>query len=925
MKQTFLLILTVLLISEFNFPQSHPKKDFNLKEAESLNKTASIEDRAGGTHNASNIGLFFENRGKLYPRRISQGPSGEYPINSGQHYLYRVNPMVGIPGNVIQGRFTTDEEWEAVFGYNKRELAKIAFSDNPATWPSTGWPIKDKDGNPVFKSDQDSYCVYSDTNNSRQVLGIQIAQTGYAYGVTFGKNLIFFKFQIINKGNKNLDSVYFNLYSDIDIGDASGGAPEYGDDKLGFDLDRNFVYFYDDGVTTEWPSGKTGYFGVALLRTPKINGKELGLTDLHYNLYDDDTDIDSVQYGIMASTPGLIKSSFGPKFFHPGTAGNSHIDDPTSIPAAGMDLVANIASGPYNLNVSDTLEFITIIVAGKDYNEISEYVDNAYKIMDFDFEISKPPTTPTLTGFAGDGKATLYWDDKAEASIDKFTGLNDFEGYRLYRSQDKGVNWELLKDYDLINNIGFDVGLQYSYTDATVNNGFEYWYSLTAYDRGDSSVASLESAKGSSTDAVNIAAVIPVSAAIGRTPVSAGATSQVGKGVSNYILEIQPVDNDTLADREYKVGFNYTIRQEKGAKKITATVNVLDSSKTFINSYGLEFVTKNTFHLMDYSTDQVIGNDPKSYRRGSTYTILSGAGGKKYLEVKLNGPAANASADSLPKSGDVIKISFSMYVIRNNVDTVIHPKPIELNKSYSTSDGVIFKIIAPEVVKSISRIGGTDNFEITFSVVDSSLLKDDTYLISVNSNGVDNNGKKYITLLVKNSNQETVLTSGNLYPDSTFIFNGLEGTVSFPANAAPSPGNIFSVESIIPKNITMNDVFGFKILGSSINKQTVTQNISNVKVVPNPYVVSSLYEPEYGELRKEPLRQLQFINLPNECTIHIFTIDADKIKTIYHNSTNGTEPWDLRTEGGREIAPGIYIYLVKTKETEYLSRFAVIK
>ena len=80
-----------------------------------------------------------------------------------------------------------------------------------------------------------------------------------------------------------------------------------------------------------------------------------------------------------------------------------------------------------------------------------------------------------------------------------------------------------------------------------------------------------------------------------------------------------------------------------------------------------------------------------------------------------------------------------------------------------------------------------------------------------------------------------------------------------------------------------------------------------------------------ASLEKNRCASFRFINLPNECTIHIFTVDADQIKTIYHNSTSGTEAWDLRTEGGREIAPGIYIYLVKTKETEYLSRFAVIK
>ena len=101
--------------------------------------------------------------------------------------------------------------------------------------------------------------------------------------------------------------------------------------------------------------------------------------------------------------------------------------------------------------------------------------------------------------------------------------------------------------------------------------------------------------------------------------------------------------------------------------------------------------------------------------------------------------------------------------------------------------------------------------------------------------------------------------------------------------------------------------------------------MNKIRVVPNPYIVSSLWEPEFGELRREPLRQIQFINLPPECTIYIFTVDADLIKTIYHSSTNGTETWDLRAEGGREIAAGVYIYLVKTQDTEYLERFAVIK
>jgi hypothetical protein len=33
----------------------------------------------------------------------------------------------------------------------------------------------------------------------------------------------------------------------------------------------------------------------------------------------------------------------------------------------------------------------------------------------------------------------------------------------------------------------------------------------------------------------------------------------------------------------------------------------------------------------------------------------------------------------------------------------------------------------------------------------------------------------------------------------------------------------------------------------------------------------------------------------------------------------------MLTEGGREIAPGVYIYLVQTDNAEFTGRFAVIK
>ncbi len=68
-----------------------------------------------------------------------------------------------------------------------------------------------------------------------------------------------------------------DLHNDIDVGDISGGLPEWGDDKVSFIKSQNLVYFYDDGVSGEWPDGTTGYFGMMMLKTPEVNGIEPGI------------------------------------------------------------------------------------------------------------------------------------------------------------------------------------------------------------------------------------------------------------------------------------------------------------------------------------------------------------------------------------------------------------------------------------------------------------------------------------------------------------------------------------------------------------------------------------------------------------------------------------------------------------------------
>lgn len=920
------IILLSLICSILVIAQVKPKEIESIERTLGLEKPSGIVDRAAGIHNGSNIGLFFENRGKLYPRRLAQGPSGEFPINSGQHYIYRMNPMVGFPNNVIQGRFTTNEEWEAVGGYQATGSAKIAFSDNPATWPSSGWPVKDSAGKLVIKSDQDSYCVYDDANNQRGALGVRVIQTGYTYGLKSAQNIIFYKFQIVTTGIVPLQKMYFNMYTDIDVGDVSGGDPEWGDDKLNIDRSKNLVYFFDDGISTEWPSGKTGQIGFTMLQTPKVNNVELGVTDIHYSLYDDDRDQDTVLYGVMSSAASLYNSADRNRYFHIGNSTNLHFDDPSTIPAIGMDILANVASGPYTLNPGDTLTFITAILAGTDSTDLYRTYGEAKKIFLNNFEAAKPPATPKITSVPGNKRVTLFWDDKAETSRDSYSGQYDFEGYRLYRSVNKGITWTQLADYDFVNEIGLDKGIQYSYTDSTVTNGIEYWYSITSFDRGDSGLASLESPLGKVAGVQNLAVVVPRTEPLGQTQVSANSAQHIGNGKSNYLMDVKPSNISTLGGGTYDVTFGYTTRFEKGTPKVKAIFTVGDSTKVIPKNYGFQFIASNQVNVYDLSTGLDLGGNPKTYSptNGTLYTLQGGA--PIVFRVRLQ-PSDTGTAN-YPKAGDYITTNFSVTVVKNGTDTVVVPRQFisQPDKIQATYDGVLFSVRPPEYLQNFQRSGRMDSMLVHFYLGRADSIKNNTYRITTTGKDTNATGEPFIGLQVfRMSDTVRIAKYDTLYANLNIDFAGIRTLIWFSKDAVPLAGNTFSITSVIPVEPTLADKYRFTLNGQTTDPVFVKQNLSTIKVVPNPYIVSSLYEPESGELRREPLRQIQFTNLPANCTIHIFTVDANLIKTIYHNSKSGTATWDLKAEGGREVSPGTYMYLVKTGDNDYMNRFAIIK
>jgi hypothetical protein len=98
-------------------------------------------------------------------------------------------------------------------------------------------------------------------------------------------------------------------------------------------------------------------------------------------------------------------------------------------------------------------------------------------------------------------------------------------------------------------------------------------------------------------------------------------------------------------------------------------------------------------------------------------------------------------------------------------------------------------------------------------------------------------------------------------------------------------------------------------------------DLTEIKVVPNPYIATSAFE--LGPTQ----RQMQFINLPPECTIRIYTVSGNLVRVLDHTADEGgTEDYDLRTRFNLPLASGNYYYHVTTTDgATHLGRFAVVQ
>ena len=79
-------------------------------------------------------------------------------------------------------------------------------------------------------------------------------------------------------------------------------------------------------------------------------------------------------------------------------------------------------------------------------------------------------------------------------------------------------------------------------------------------------------------------------------------------------------------------------------------------------------------------------------------------------------------------------------------------------------------------------------------------------------------------------------------------------------------------------------------------------NLSSIRIVPNPYNIASPGMQYPGEPDK-----IMFLNIPGHCTIRIYTENGDLINQIEHENGSGDESWNSITSNRQVIVSGIYI------------------
>ena len=346
------------------------------------------------------------------------------------------------------------------------------------------------------------------------------------------------------------------------------------------------------------------------------------------------------------------------------------------------------------------------------------------------------------------------------------------------------------------------------------------------------------------------------------------------------------------------------------------TIKVTDKNGSVVNS---------SEYVIDYENGKIRRADNSSIPNNSEYTIT-------YHNYAVYQSQALEGEDTNPVF-DGVKIKVIDYTSLT-VDTS-KTKWVEGNSDYGIT------------VRKGSIGSGTPypaDYEITFSsnYIDSTYILVSGKLVKVPAKfsvkTTNNSIQNVQTILYENnatrdsllsSNEEIIFFKPNADPIPQNLTWGvvLRDTTSDTTGIAPSDGDVLRISTLRP--FTKEDSFSFSTEAATVDQQKGEALLDNIYVVPNPYVATSVLEPDNklpNQNRGE--RRIYFENLPTKCTIRIFTLSGELVTTLEHESgmDNGREYWNLLNRDGFSVSYGVYLAHIDAPGLgDKLIKFALIK
>ncbi len=525
--------------------------------------------------------------------------------------------------------------------------------------------------------------------------------------------------------------------------------------------------------------------------------------------------------------------------------------------------------------------------------------------------------------------------------------------------------------------LGKNTGLLHDTTDFDVINGKTYYYVIVAYDKGDEVTGIFPSENGWKIDidqagrvrgtSQNVAIVVPGKKVSGYTPPASSAKVSKGSSVLGTGEVFYNVIDDTrITGSVYEISFSDT--RDSGKFSPTTTYYSVKDTSYYTGSF--------TPGKIDTITTLL----PRQALDSASVTITAADGSpisaSKYIINYERGSIRAKSRFDL----QLDTLNLKKYNIRYRYFPV-SKSPFLNNSPYvkETQDTDIFDGL---------QLYFTNDWA---TVIDDSLSgfsnKAKSYGFTLSPVDVDIDGDNIPEVATRNAADYNIIFANSII-DSTANIYGLPQIpanftirnitsnkkvefywVDFPDTAAAAVGRVSALDQILfferndkdsliytwtitftssatgkdtvyihgagdtlklrtKKPFRNGDKFVFRSTKSKVVSSSIAPSLSNIRVVPNPYVVQSTSEtpPAAGTFGRGE-RKIEFQNVPQGATVSIYTARGEHIRTLYQDGSmhNGTIKWDVKTKENLDVAYGVYFYVLESTAGTKSGKIAVIK